>query len=179
VTCKPLCERLGGLRLLRAAVCTWPALASRLLTAACPLPAAGGCFWGIELAYQRVPGVVKTTVGYTDGHLANPTYEEVCSGRTGHTEVVQCTYDPNETSYEKLLDLFFSRVDPTTLNRQGNDRGTQYRCGAGCGGCAVLCCAVLCCAVLCCAVLCCAVLCCAVLQGGDAASEHAPCMWAL
>lgn len=135
-TCKPLRDRLGGPSLLPAAVLTLPAL--RLACSLQPLPAVGGCFWGIELAYQRVPGVVKTTVGYTDGHLANPTYEEVCSGKTGHTEVVQCTYDPKETTYEQLLDLFFSRVDPTTLNRQGNDRGTQYRCGDGCGGCCVV-----------------------------------------
>lgn len=87
----------------------------------------GGCFWGLELAFQRVPGVVKTTVGYSGGKAANPTYEEVCMGFTGHTEVVQCTYDPDQVTYRQLLDVFFNRVDPTTLNRQGNDRGTQYR----------------------------------------------------
>lgn len=90
---------------------------------------AGGCFWGLELAYQRVPGVVSTTVGYTAGSDPAPTYDSVCSGRTGHTEAVQCTYDPKEVSYDQLLDTFFARVDPTTLNRQGNDRGTQYRSG--------------------------------------------------
>jgi len=90
---------------------------------------AGGCFWGLELAYQRVPGVVKTTVGYTGGQKLNPTYEEVCSGRTGHTEVVQVTYDPKECAYETLLDTFFDKVDPTTKNRQGGDSGTQYRSG--------------------------------------------------
>lgn len=88
---------------------------------------AGGCFWGLELAYQRVPGVTHTSVGYTDGPVPNPTYEEVCSGRTGHAEAVQVYYDPKEVTYEELLKLFFNRVDPTTLNRQGNDMGTQYR----------------------------------------------------
>ncbi|PNW80156.1 hypothetical protein CHLRE_08g380300v5 [Chlamydomonas reinhardtii] len=88
---------------------------------------AGGCFWGIELAYQRVPGVVATTVGYTGGADKNPNYDSVCSGRSGHAEAIQCTYDPKQCSYDSLLDTFFARVDPTTLNRQGNDRGTQYR----------------------------------------------------
>ncbi|GFR49326.1 hypothetical protein Agub_g11352 [Astrephomene gubernaculifera] len=88
---------------------------------------AGGCFWGLELAYQRVPGVTSTSVGYTGGPDPKPTYDSVCSGRTGHAEAVQCTYDPKECSYEQLLDTFFGRIDPTTLHRQGNDRGTQYR----------------------------------------------------
>lgn len=90
---------------------------------------AGGCFWGLELALQRVPGVVKTSVGYTQGKAANPTYDEVCMGFTGHTEAVQVTYNPQETDFRQLLDVFFDRTDPTTLNRQGNDRGTQYRSG--------------------------------------------------
>eukprot|EP00197_Chlamydomonas_leiostraca_P002169 CAMPEP_0202858286 /NCGR_PEP_ID=MMETSP1391-20130828/884_1 /ASSEMBLY_ACC=CAM_ASM_000867 /TAXON_ID=1034604 /ORGANISM="Chlamydomonas leiostraca, Strain SAG 11-49" /LENGTH=205 /DNA_ID=CAMNT_0049537189 /DNA_START=166 /DNA_END=783 /DNA_ORIENTATION=- len=90
---------------------------------------AGGCFWGLELAYQRVPGVVKTTVGYIGGHKANPTYDSVCSGTTGHTEAVQVTYKPEEVTFDQLLDVFFEKVDPTTPNRQGNDRGTQYRSG--------------------------------------------------
>lgn len=90
---------------------------------------AGGCFWGLELAYQRVPGVVTTMVGYTQGQKERPTYEEVCNGTTGHTEAVQCAYDEKEVAFEQLLDVFFNRVDPTTLNRQGNDRGTQYRSG--------------------------------------------------
>jgi len=85
----------------------------------------GGCFWSVELAYQRQPGVVSTSVGYTQGKAKNPTYDAVCSGTTGHTEAIQCTYNESEVSYDELLDLFFSRVDPTTLNRQGNDRGTQ------------------------------------------------------
>ncbi|GBF92927.1 peptide methionine sulfoxide reductase [Raphidocelis subcapitata] len=88
---------------------------------------AGGCFWGLELAYQREPGVVSTTVGYTGGRDPAPTYDSVCMGFTGHTEAVQVTYDPKEVTYERLLDVFFERVDPTTLNRQGSDRGTQYR----------------------------------------------------
>ncbi|EFJ45881.1 hypothetical protein VOLCADRAFT_82056 [Volvox carteri f. nagariensis] len=88
---------------------------------------AGGCFWGLELAYQRVPGVISTTVGYTGGSDPAPNYDSVCSGRTGHAEAVQCTYDPKECTYEQLLDTFFARVDPTTSNRQGNDWGTQYR----------------------------------------------------
>ncbi|KXZ55474.1 hypothetical protein GPECTOR_2g1023 [Gonium pectorale] len=88
---------------------------------------AGGCFWGLELAYQRVPGVVSTSVGYTGGPDPRPNYDSVCSGRTGHAEAVQCTYDPRECSYDSLLDTFFARVDPTTKDRQGNDWGTQYR----------------------------------------------------
>lgn len=88
-----------------------------------------GCFWGIELAYQRVPGVLKTEVGYTQGHMPNPTYEMVCSGRTGHTEAVRVQYDPTAVSYSQLLDLLWSRIDPTAVNRQGGDVGTQYRAG--------------------------------------------------
>ncbi|CAI5979870.1 unnamed protein product [Closterium sp. NIES-65] len=88
-----------------------------------------GCFWGVELAFQRVPGVVKTEVGYTQGVNDKPTYEQVCSGRTGHVEAVRVVYDPKEVSYEGLLDVFWNRHDPTTLNRQGGDTGTQYRSG--------------------------------------------------
>ncbi|KAH7537776.1 peptide methionine sulfoxide reductase A1 [Ziziphus jujuba] len=88
-----------------------------------------GCFWGVELAFQRVPGVTKTEVGYTQGFLHNPTYEDVCSGTSNHSEVVRVQYDPKECSYETLLDAFWARHDPTTLNRQGNDVGTQYRSG--------------------------------------------------
>lgn len=90
---------------------------------------AGGCFWGLELAYQRVPGVVYTAVGYTQGGEQNPTYNQVCSGSTGHTEAVTVFYDPNEVTYEQLLDTFFDRVNPTTVNGQGNDFGRQYRTG--------------------------------------------------
>jgi peptide-methionine (S)-S-oxide reductase len=90
---------------------------------------AAGCFWGLELAFQRVPGVISTRVGYTQGYTHNPSYEEVCSGTTGHTEAVQVTFNPIAVSYPELLDVFWDRLDPTTKNRQGNDVGTQYRSG--------------------------------------------------
>jgi len=88
---------------------------------------AGGCFWCLEAVYQSVRGVEKSVSGYMGGDVDNPTYEEVCSGRTGHAEVVQLTFDPAVISYEQLLEIFFEIHDPTTLNRQGNDVGTQYR----------------------------------------------------
>ncbi|KAI7732950.1 hypothetical protein M8C21_011430 [Ambrosia artemisiifolia] len=88
-----------------------------------------GCFWGVELAFQRVPGVTKTEVGYTQGFMDNPTYNDICTGTTNHSEVVRVQYDPKECGYETLLDCFWERHDPTTLNRQGNDVGTQYRSG--------------------------------------------------
>jgi len=90
---------------------------------------AAGCFWGVQLAYQRVPGVVSSMVGYTQGDKLHPTYREVCSGASGHTEAVQMLYNPAVVSYKELLMVLFDRMDPTTLNRQGNDRGTQYRSG--------------------------------------------------
>ena len=86
-----------------------------------------GCFWGVEVAFRQVPGVIEATAGYLGGTLPNPTYQDVCTGRTGHAEVVEVTYDPSRVTYEELLNVFWSSHDPTTLNRQGPDRGTQYR----------------------------------------------------
>lgn len=86
-----------------------------------------GCFWGVEVTFRNVPGVQDAVVGYLGGTLANPTYRDVCTGRTGHAEVVQVKYDPAEVTYDKLLDVFWENHNPTTLNRQGPDVGTQYR----------------------------------------------------
>ena len=88
---------------------------------------AGGCFWCIEAAYNSLQGIEKAVSGYMGGHKAEPTYEEVCKGDTGHAEVVQLTYDPEVISYREILEIFFALHDPTQLNRQGNDIGTQYR----------------------------------------------------
>jgi peptide-methionine (S)-S-oxide reductase len=87
----------------------------------------GGCFWCMEAVFQNLPGITKITSGFAGGATPNPTYDQVCSGRTGHAEVLQITYDPAKVTYNQLLDLFWRAHDPTTLNRQGADSGTQYR----------------------------------------------------
>jgi len=87
----------------------------------------GGCFWCLEAVYQEVKGVTKVESGYAGGHVKNPSYNAVCAGTTGHAEVVQVTFDPAVVSFRQLLEVFFTIHDPTTLNRQGADRGTQYR----------------------------------------------------
>jgi len=87
----------------------------------------GGCFWCMEAVYERLPGVLSVTSGYAGGHTVNPTYHEVCGGDTGHAEVTQIQFDATKISYAQLLEVFWQAHDPTTLNRQGNDEGTQYR----------------------------------------------------
>ena len=89
----------------------------------------GGCFWCTEAVFDRVRGITDVESGYTNGHTINPTYEQICEGDTGHAEVVRLTFDADEISLEEILEIFFHTHDPTTLNRQGNDVGTQYRSG--------------------------------------------------
>ena len=109
-----------------------PAADAQTTTAIAPAPTqlatvGGGCFWCLEAVFERVDGVKSVTSGYAGGATANPTYKEVCAGQTGHAEVIQIEFDPSRISYEKILDLFWEAHDPTTLNRQGPDAGTQYR----------------------------------------------------
>lgn len=87
----------------------------------------GGCFWCLEAVYQRIQGVQSVVSGYAGGNVPNPDYHSVCSGKTGHAEVIQIAYDPEKISFEQILEVFWASHDPTTLNRQGNDVGTQYR----------------------------------------------------
>jgi len=86
-----------------------------------------GCFWGVEAAFQKIPGIVSTKVGYMGGHLKNPSYKDVCTDKTGHAEVIQITFNPKVVSYEKLVEIFWNIHDPTQFNKQGPDIGTQYR----------------------------------------------------
>lgn len=93
---------------------------------------AAGCFWKVQFVFSKIPGVLRTRAGYMGGHKDKPLYKEVCSDKTGHAETVQVEYDPSKVSFHKLLETFFSKHDPTTLNRQGPDHGTQYRSAIFC-----------------------------------------------
>ena len=118
---EPQLTDMGG----NTSMATWPPEGNTF-----PLATfAAGCFWGVELRFQRVPGVQKTAVGYIQGKVDNPTYEKVCSGMTGHTEAVQMTYDPSVVSFAELCDVFYAGHNPRQKNGQGGDIGTQYRSG--------------------------------------------------
>ena len=132
---RPDCGSFAGMKPLSLALLFLAALAARAQTGEPMTPPAqtetatfaGGCFWCIEEIFRQQPGVVKVTSGYTGGTTPNPTYREVCGGDTGHAEAIQITFDPQTTSYGKLLAVFWTAHDPTQLNRQGADVGTQYR----------------------------------------------------
>jgi len=124
------------MRTFKLLLCLIASLAAMNTSAEPPKPAAaktelatfgGGCFWCTEAVYQTMEGVKSSTSGYAGGIAINPTYEQICTGTTGHAEVIQVEFDPARISYETLLETFWKAHDPTTLNRQGNDRGTQYR----------------------------------------------------
>jgi len=117
--------------LLTALLILSPALAAAQTAPAKTAKAtfAGGCFWCMEAPYDKLPGVISTTSGYIGGSVKNPTYEQVSSGRTGHTEAVQVEYDPSKVNYEKLLQVFWANIDPTVKNAQFCDHGSQYRSG--------------------------------------------------
>jgi peptide-methionine (S)-S-oxide reductase len=118
-----ICLLVGGGQLSFAQTATMTSSTNSLQTATF----GGGCFWCTEAMYRRVPGVRSSVSGFAGGTKDNPTYKEVCTGATGHAEVIQVTFDPSIISYQKVLELFFDAHDPTTLNRQGPDSGTQYR----------------------------------------------------
>ncbi|MDN5781327.1 MAG: peptide-methionine (S)-S-oxide reductase MsrA [Luteimonas sp.] len=129
---------LPALLVLAACAQSSPPAAQASIAAATPPPAAvksparaavfaGGCFWCMEPPFDKLPGVISTTSGYTGGHVANPTYEQVSAGGTGHVEAVKVTYDPSRVSYAKLLDVFWHNIDPVAVDRQFCDAGTQYR----------------------------------------------------
>jgi len=119
------CRHESGPEYLRVLAMTTPTYDTASVSET--LTFSGGCFWSLQLSYDRIPAVLRTSVGYTGGTKANPTYSEVSADTTGHAEAVQVIFDPKIASYEDLLNVFFERHDPTTLNQQGNDRGSQYR----------------------------------------------------
>ena len=123
---------MHGARLMLAGVMVWgiagmAVAAERSAKRTATATFAGGCFWCLQPAFDETSGVISTTVGYTGGTAANPTYEQVCSGTTGHAETIQVIYDPSKVTYEQLVDVFWHHINPTTLNGQFADKGTQYR----------------------------------------------------